>query len=253
MRRAFFFVWLAACGGTREPAHVEIAQPLPTVSVAATVAEPPPPEAPQPLPADDVGDPRPAPRQSIALLRTEARSLESLAGATPTSSPDLPAVLLRTAEVYVELRKSGEAGASQRAIDHYKTVTAQFPSFAKIDEAYFGLGVEYAASGDLAGARRAFYELIKNSPQSRYVPYAYFAFGDMFQREAKGDPSKWDFAKQAYFEVTKFSTSPIAAEALCRLSEVATAQGDSARATAERQRLARDYPNSAAARRCGGP
>ena len=107
-------------------------------------------------------------------------------------------------------------------------------------------------ANDPMAARRAFYELIKTRPQSTYVPYAYFAFGEMFQREAKSDPAKWDFAQQAYAEVKKYATSPIAPEAVCRLAEVATAQGDHARADAIRAALARDYPNAPATRRCGG-
>ncbi|HEY1960432.1 MAG TPA: tetratricopeptide repeat protein [Polyangiaceae bacterium] len=251
MQRALFFGLLVACGGAPEPAHVEIAQPLPTVSVTASAAPLP---APPTFVSQDVGDPRPPPRRAASLLETEARTIESLVAATPASSSDLPPLLLRVAETYAELRKvAGDARASAKAIDHYTTLTAQFPSFAKIDDAYLGLGLEYVARGDLPNARRAFYELIKNVPQSHYVPYAYFAFGDMFEREARSDPSKWDFAQQAFVEVRKYPASPIAAEAVCRLSIVAAARGDQGRASSLRDELRRDYPSSHAAEQCQGP
>ena len=81
-----------------------------------------------------------------------------------------------------------------------------YPTYAQIDEAYYYLGLEHELAGDLINARRSYYELIKNAPASRFVPYAYFAFGEVFFHEAKSDPSKWDLAKQSYVEVMKFAS-----------------------------------------------
>ena len=226
MRRALFFL-LVACGSSQPaPQHVEIAQPLPTV----TAPETPPPQSTvtmqvEPRDVDDIRDLRHVMRRSPALLRTETQGLENLLAATAANAPDRPQLLRRLAENYADLRKQGEPGASAKAIRHYAELVRTYPTYAQIDEAYYYLGLEYELAGDMNNARRTYYELIKNAPSSKYVPYAYFAFGELFFHEAKMDPSKWDLAKQAYMEVMKFP-SPIASDAACRLGLVFDAQGD---------------------------
>lgn len=228
MRRALFFVVCLACGPS-QPAtqHVEIAQPLPTVSATPTA----PPQSTttmhvEPRDVDDIRDLRHFQRRSLGLLRPEMQALENLLAATAVNAPDRPQLLRRLAEGYVELRKQGEAGASAKAIHHYSELVGTYPNYAQVDEAYYYLGLEYEMGGDLSSARKSYYELVKRQPGSKYVPYAYFAFGEMFFHEAKSDPSKWDLAKQAYMETLKFQSSPIVSDAACRLGLVFDAQGD---------------------------
>jgi TolA-binding protein len=82
--------------------------------------------------------------------------------------------------------------------------------------------LEHELAGDLRNARRAYYELIKTSPQSKLIPLAYFAFGEMFFTEAASDPSKDQLALQAYAEVLKYPppSNVVYAEAQRRVSEV---------------------------------
>jgi len=245
-RASFFALLLVACGSPPPAERVEIAQ-LPTPTVTAEPAPPPPPS--HATDEDDVRDPRALRVVSKAILDREAPLLEQLASTTAKSDPNRPALLLRLAETYVLLRKAGDASASQKAVHWYDELTLGYPSFAQADRAWFGVALEYEAAGDWSRARRAYYELIKTQPSSKYAPYAYYAFAELFRKEAKSDPSKWPLAQQAYFEVTKYTTSPIAGQALCRLGEVYDAQGDTARAQTVRDTVARDYPST----RCGGP
>jgi hypothetical protein len=53
-------------------------------------------------------------------------------------------------------------------------------------------------------ARKVYLELIHNWPNSKYIPNAYLAFGELFFNEAQGDPSKWALAEQSYSEVVKY-------------------------------------------------
>ena len=235
-RVAFFGLLLAACGGTPAPTH-DVAQPLPVVT--ATEPAPPAPthEAPPPVAAGpDPRDPRPAPRQSPALLRTEAQQLENLLASTPSSDPHRAELLFRIATDYVDLRKLGDPRASASARSRYDEIVSAFPNWPRIDEVHYELGLENELAGDLTHARLSYYRLIRDTPQSRFVPYAYYAFGEMFYAEAKTDPSKWDFAQQAYVETMKFPKSPIAHEATCRMVEVLTAKGETQKAAAMRQR-----------------
>jgi tetratricopeptide (TPR) repeat protein len=241
MRRALFFVCLSC--GSAEPAHVEVAQPLPMVSATPSAAPPTTVSLRvEPRDVDDIRDLRHHQPRPPALLRTETQALENLLAATARNAPDRPALLRRLAENYSDLRKQGEAGASAKAIQHYSELVTTYPNYAQVDEGYYYLGLEYEKGGDPMNARKIYYELIRRQPGSKYVPYAYFAFGEMFFHEAKGDPSKWDLAKQAYTEVMKFP-SPIASDAACRLGLVFDAQGDPKRATVFREK---------AERPCGG-
>jgi len=253
MVRASFFALLVACGGAhRTPSvEVEVAQPLPTVSPSDT--PPPAPVVRREDDAEDEGDPRVFAAQSAAALASQAAGFERLVAASARSDPARPGLLLRLAEVEVQLRKAGDADAAAKAVRAYEELTTQYRNFADADRAWFGLAKEYEARGDLPKTRRAYYELILRAPQSRFVPYAYYAFAELFLGEAKSDPSKLAFAEQAYQEVTKFSTSPIAPWALCKLSRCYELEHDGARSANARAMLARDYSGSPAARRCGAP
>src|SRR5215472_9440311 len=66
------------------------------------------------------------------------------------------------------------------------------PAYAMMDEVRYLLGWEYEQAGDLANARRLFFDVISKGPHSRYVALAYFAFGEMFLHESDADPSKLD-------------------------------------------------------------
>jgi tetratricopeptide (TPR) repeat protein len=256
MARASFFVLLVACGGGHRTTAVEIAQPLPTVppSEVAAVPRADVPREPQPATEEHPErDPRRLGASSMAVLRQQAPLVERLVAATAQSDPDRPQLLLRLAEIYVRLRRAGDAGASARAIRAYDELTRTFPSFKQIDRAYFGLAMEYEAKADWAQARRAYFDLIKNAPQSTYVPYAYYAFAELFASEAKADPSKWSLAQQVYAKVLQFPSSPIVPYAICRMSQTLDAQGKTADAAKMRTTLARSYPGSEAARQCGGP
>jgi TolA-binding protein len=75
------------------------------------------------------------------------------------------------------------------------------PAYPLLDEVYYYLAYEYEQASDTANARRVYLDLITKTPNSKYIPNAYLAFGELFFNEAQGDPTKWDPAKQAYIKV----------------------------------------------------
>jgi tetratricopeptide (TPR) repeat protein len=111
-------------------------------------------------------------------------------------------------------------------------------------------GRELELSRDLAGARKAYYELIVKAPQSSRVPYAYLAFADLFFDEAEhDDPSKLPLA---YQKVLAYPPPANLAYAFAwhRLGVIASRMGDHARALdAQRKTLAavKQYPGLAGA------
>jgi TolA-binding protein len=173
-----------------------------------------------------------------------AAPVEPVASAGPVR-PSQPAAADSRADVpsrpagFVAARDWRRAGAR---------LTTQGP-----DEALYDQGLQQEQAGDARGARRTYYELIQKHPASPLIPYAYFAFGEMFLEESKGDPSKLDLCEQAFKEVVKYAQSPIVPEAYARLGEVYTTKGDAARATAMLRKLHRDFPASDAAARSPKP
>ena len=63
-------------------------------------------------------------------------------------------------------------------------------------------------TGRLDAARRGYFKLIQNYPNSTLIPAAYFAFGEMFAAEAALDPSKVTLAEQSYREALKYPSGP---------------------------------------------
>ena len=110
--------------------------------------------------------------------------------------------------------------ARENAIKYYKQLKSQYPKWCQstnaadpskstgcTDEVLYYLAYEYEQTGTpkaLDEARAVYYELIQNWPQSKYIPNAYLAFGELFFNEAQGDPSKWQLAQQSYSEVIKY-------------------------------------------------
>ena len=173
-----------------------------------------------------------------ALLVTEIQGLETLFMSTPKTAADRPQVGRRLAEDYVELeaaairektefgiklddakkahgdttkleasvKQSGQIAerARGKAIEYYTLIKNTYPNYSQLDEVLYYLAYEYEQGSRLKEAREVYYELIQKAPQSKYIPNAYLAFGELFFNDAQGDPSKWDLAAGAYLEVTKY-------------------------------------------------
>lgn len=247
MRKWVFWLLLAlsaipeaACAPSSDPARAEPPiQPLiigksPPMPIA-TSNEPTAPDddpratgAPTTALAVPARDPRLARgrQRARALIVTELQALENLFAATPSTSPDRPALVRRLAEDYAELSRSTDGptstSAHHGALRYYEMLVNEYPRSPQVDEAWYYAGLEYELAGNLPKARRAYFELIRTSPQSKLIPLAYFAFGEMFNAEAVSDPSKNDLAIAAYTEVLKYppSGNPVYDDAQRRMGEV---------------------------------
>jgi len=239
-----------------EHATIVLTPPPVTKGPPATTATLPPIVDPATLSPNGLAvaarDSRRGGTRSVAILTNEISALEGLRKATLLSSPDAQAVVRRLAEDYVELRKLGTASASQDAIARYEEITKLYPANRMMDEVRYYLGIECEVSGDLAKARKAYFELVSQHPSSSLVPFAYFAFGELFLREAKSDPTKLTLAEQAYAQALKTAKPDLLPDTLLREGQVQALLGDGARAQGFYDRLQRDYPASPAAARIGG-
>lgn len=202
-------------------------------------------------------DPRLASRKprSRARILTEAQVLERLLGTTRKDATDRPDILLRLAGAYADLASTaagGDAATSRKeSIKYYAALVTDHPSSSRIDEALYYLALGHELSGDLKSARASYFELIQRAPSSKFVPLAYFAFGEMFFMEGASDASKNDSALQAYQEVLKYpaSQNAVYGEALYRMGRVYLRQGNAPKAADVWTRLRRELPDSSAATR----
>jgi TolA-binding protein len=225
---------------------------------AASAAEPTPPAT---LP-DAPG--RSGPSALIHLDPSrQIPGLEQILAGTDPRSPERPAILWRLAEAYAKIaaavdrsKPEGQDRARQarsRAIDHYRTLAAEHPRFCAGsnrgcgDEVLFYLAYELEQAGERAAAQKAYLELIKGWPQSRYVPNAYLGFGEAYFEEAQGDASKLALAEQAYRMVLRYPPpdNKVAGYARYKLGFVLWNKGDPAGGLAEMIQvldLAERYP-----------
>ncbi len=138
--------------------------------------------------------------------------------------------------------------ARQAAIKYYTLLKSQYPKWCQstnasdpakstgcTDEVLYYLAYEYEQAQQLDQARKVYFELIQNWPQSKFIPNAYLAFGELFFNEAQGDPSKWELAEKSYLEVIKYPApdNKVWGYAHYKLGYVYWNKGDFARAMSE--------------------
>jgi len=97
--------------------------------------------------------------------------------------------------------------------------------------------------------RRAYLAVVRDHPASRYVPLVYFAFGEIFRREAEKDPSKRTLAVQSYREAMKYPAPESTAwvSATLRLAELEQRGGRGAESLALLKKIADLHARDASA------
>jgi len=137
--------------------------------------------------------------------------------------------------------------ARKNAIKYYGLLKDQYPKWCQFpnadaskasgctDEVLYYLAYEYEQAKDYDNARKVYFELIDKWKQSKYIPNAYLAFGELFFQEAQGDPSKWALAEQSYQEVIKYPPpdNKVYGYAHYKLGYVYWNQGDHPKAISE--------------------
>jgi len=169
------------------------------------------------------------------LLVRESQLLQRLVQNTRTSDPRRPDVLLRLAETYFEMqvvknrevrsfdeplyqaRQSKNANRvrdlqrqqqqAQQELDRYRqegirtyaTLVQDHPQYNRMDEVLFSLAFALEEMREYDRARRVYYRLIRDYPQSKFVPHAWLAFAEYYFNE--GEMRE---AIQFYEKVTQF-------------------------------------------------
>jgi TolA-binding protein len=193
------------------------------LGIVACAHEPPPVAAPA---VADTPNEQASPGPSPAPAAPTAGAGPSTPGASPTSATLAVAEPASTNKGPASWREPGSIALSHGG--------------GGADVEQYAKAFESERSGDLPAARRGYFEVIAKYPNSVLVPYAYFAFGELFFQEAAQDPSKLSFAEQAFTKVLSFPDPTRARhEALARLVSVYERMGDNDKAAAVRQRIKR--------------
>ena len=172
------------------------------------------------------------------IIDQQIAQLRSLIQLTNSDDPQMPDYLFRLGELFAEKYRYHESRARsldekifraehddaspagpqrrdqkeqeqragqtlQKAIEQFMAA-ANYPSYARMDEVLFRMGYWLERSGHADKARPIFHRLLKEYPQSRYVPEALLSFADDFF--AKGDMSR---ALDFYIKITQFPQSSV--------------------------------------------
>lgn len=170
-----------------------------------------------------------------ALLEKEITITKRMIKNFPIDSPKRPDIVLRLAETYFELQQTTNAKVRaldepifqaqqqknkekvkqlqdqqkqlekkneeyrKEAIKAYATLVQDHPNFKRMDEVLFALGFSLDEMKQNEKAREVYYRLIKNFPESKFVPNAYLSFAEHYF--AQGDMTA---ATKFYSKVTEF-------------------------------------------------
>lgn len=136
--------------------------------------------------------------------------------ATPASEPE-------PSSTAPEATRAGDSRDCVAGLRRAADVPAEGEERAAYDRA---LAAE--ERGDLLEARKQYFAVVSEHPRSRLIPLAYLAFGELFAREARTDPSKLDLATASYTEVVKYPPpdNVAYAYALWRLGETRLERND---------------------------
>lgn len=169
------------------------------------------------------------------LLDREITVLKRLSKNTPTDSPKRPEILLRVAETYFEMQQAANAKVrsfdepiyqaqqakdkakvkklqaqqkeAQKKLNEYRMesirayaqLVQDHPNIKRMDEVLFALAFSLDEMKQSDKARDVYYRLIKNFPESKFVPNAYLSFAEHYF--AQGDMQA---ANKFYGKVTEF-------------------------------------------------
>ena len=140
---------------------------------------------------------RPRPRSSATTSRRATRARPASSRASRTRARRRWTASRKAAITYYTMLVDDYSGQPSTTFP-----TNPPPAYPQLDEVYYYLAYEYEQASDTANARRVYLDLITKTPNSKYIPNAYLAFGELFFNEAHGRSRRSGTRrKQAYIKV----------------------------------------------------
>jgi len=251
------------------------APPQAVIGAPAASKAPPAPLAVAPVAAPfaalpaSVRDGRRFANRSRTELITQIQGMQALFSATPAGSPDRPSTMHRLAETYSELEHVAEAEvpaggaggpeadkffrlARLTAVEFYAYLVRDYPKWCArpdpvkptgcADESLYYVGLGSERFGHHADAYKSYVDVIRSGYESRFIPLAHLALGELDLEDAEQDPWKLERAEQSYAAVVEYPPldNPAVGYAEYRLGQIAARRGDGVRAQVHLQRAATD-------------
>lgn len=95
------------------------------------------------------------------------------------------------------------------AVARYSEIVQKYKDFERTDEVLFFLGTTLMDAGEQRKALIAYKRLIDKYPKSKYIPDAYFAFGEYYFFNSKGKRDQLEKALEAYTRAANFPESQV--------------------------------------------
>lgn len=100
------------------------------------------------------------------------------------------------------------------AMEQYTKIVQEYPKFERSDEVLFFLGNFLMEDGQDRKALVAYKRLVEKFPKSKFLPDAYFAFGEYYFNNSKGKRTELEKALEAYKKAAEFTDSQVYAFAI---------------------------------------
>ncbi len=147
------------------------------------------------------------------MMQAQLDVLDRLINVTPDDSPEKPDLLFRRAEMRLEQARqfTAAADAAKRerletaAIRDYLDITEKFRNYHRLDEVLFYLGYELTQMKHEDMGRNYFKRLIKDFPNSKFIPDVYLSFGEYYFSSGQMDD-----ALKFYEKVLQWPNSRVA-------------------------------------------
>ncbi len=102
---------------------------------------------------------------------------------------------------------------------------------------------------NVVSARKQYFVLVENHPNSAFVPLAYLGFALLFADEARRDNAKWSFVEMSAQKALEPQGNPATPEALLLIARAQRGTGKNSEFAETLGRLRKEFPTSAAAKR----
>lgn len=104
---------------------------------------------------------------------------------------------------------------TRKAIENYRVILQNYPNYNRIDEALFFLAFSLNDVGEAEEARDMYDKLVKNFPQSAFVPDAYNAIGEYYFNNNNAFKALQNYKKAVEFKDSKIYTFALYKLAWC--------------------------------------
>ena len=141
-----------------------------------------------------------------------------------------------------EVKRVRSIAYTRKAIENYKLILTNYPSYGRVDEALFFLAHSYDELGEQQDALQNYAKLVKSYPKSSFVPDAYVQIGEYYFDHNNAFKALQAYKRAAGFPESKLYTFALYKMGWCyyNVGEFETAIDTMKKVILEQDRIARE-------------